>query len=210
MGRKTQNITGQQFGLWTVIERAGYIYGTHAAFRCRCDCGTISIVSGSSLRHGGTTNCGCNQRAGLGDRVRTHGKSKHPMYITWVAMRERCEREGHVHFHHYGGRGIRVCDLWQQFEGFYQDMRPSWFAGSSIDRIDPNAGYFKDNCRWATSKEQARNRRNTTFIALRGETLPLSEWAEITGISPGTLRSRINLGWTDARVLETPVRAKAR
>ena len=115
------------------------------------------------------------------------------LYTIWRAMRERCRREANIGYSKYGGRGITVCDEWQDYEAFkrwayengYQDVL-------SIDRIDVDGNYCPENCRWATMKEQANNKRNNHVVTYKGETHTVAEWAEITGISYRTIISRLN------------------
>lgn len=127
--------------------------------------------------------------------------SETPIYNAWRHMINRCENPNDNRFAYYGGRGIKVCERWRSsFENFLEDMgeRP---PNRSLDRIDNDRGYEPGNCRWATRKEQARNKRTTRFIVFRGERRPLVEWAEILGIPAYSIWNRIRLGWTDEEAL---------
>jgi hypothetical protein len=132
-------------------------------------------------------------------------------YQTWLGMKKRCYSDNEPGFENYGGRGITVCDEWvDSFEAFYRDMgaRPE---GMSIDRINNDLGYSKENCRWATREIQNTNKRSNLYITALGETRLLKEWAEITGINRATLTYRINqLGWSPDRAMSTPARAMKR
>ena len=123
-------------------------------------------------------------------------------------MVQRCFDSNHKHFHSYGGRGITVCERWlgeQGFANFLADMGPRPSAQHSIDRFPDNDGnYGPDNCRWATSSEQNRNRRDNHLITADGETMCIAAWAERTGIHRNTLFNRLRLGWTDEETVESP------
>jgi hypothetical protein len=116
-------------------------------------------------------------------------------------MLYRCVNRSHFAYQQYGGRGITVCQEWIKFDGFYKDMgdRPS--SSHSIERIDTNGNYEPSNCRWATAREQARNRRNNRHISIDGETHCISEWAEKLDIKNTTIRERLNRGWTEREAL---------
>lgn len=126
-----------------------------------------------------------------------------PEYRAWKGMKERCQNPTNKSYHNYGGRNISVCERWLiSFETFFDDMgyRPS--AKHSIDRINVDGNYEPKNCRWALSKEQGRNRRDTRFLTFRGQTRALTEWAEILGISRWTLWDRVvRRGWTTEQAL---------
>lgn len=112
------------------------------------------------------------------------------IYKAWSSMRDRCLGKNTHNFKNYGGRGITICDQWNNFENFYKDMSGSYFEGLTLDRIDVDGNYSKDNCRWITKQEQQNNRRNNTFVTFNGETNNLQRWSNKLGISYSTLKYR--------------------
>lgn len=140
----------------------------------------------------------------------TRGGVRTTEYIIWRQLRSRCLRPGNAAYSDYGGRGITVCERWSKFENFLVDMgrRPS--RDHSLDRRDNDGGYCKENCRWATRSEQARNTRRNHWITFRGESRILAEWAEITGIDRDTITARFKYGWSIERTLSTPERTITR
>ena len=129
-----------------------------------------------------------------------YDKATRPTYCSWHRMVKRCRDHNNKDYLHYGGRGITVCSRWLHFPFFLDDMglRPS---GTSLDRINNDGNYEPGNCRWATQKQQVRNRRITRTAQKDGVTLPIAEWAERLGIDKRTLLARRRLGWSDAKVL---------
>jgi hypothetical protein len=136
-----------------------------------------------------------------------HGEAGSRLYHTWNDMIQRCHNENHKCYADYGGRGIKVCEIWLHDFAAFRDWAVSngYVDDLEIDRIDNDRGYSPENCRWTTRKQQTRNCRRNHLIEYRRTTKPLAEWAEEKGMSPRTLNSRIRNGWTVEEALETPV-----
>lgn len=165
----------------------------------RCECGNRVIISRSCVRKGRKT-CGCESRKAIGIRSLIHGnarRGKHtPEFRTWACMKNRCESPSHDKYEYYGGRGIKICERWQQFQNFLSDMGPRPH-GMSIDRDDPDGNYEPSNCKWSTSIEQARNKRSAIVLKIKEETRLLVEWSEVDGAaSCKQIRQRLRRGWT--------------
>lgn len=205
-GRKPIDIANKRFGRLVAIEYIGVI-NRISHWICQCDCGATVTVSAASLIGENTHSCGCLRKEIAGNVNRTHSKSKTPEYKAWCKIIERCDKN-YSERQYYADRGIELCQEWRDsFERFLSDMGPRPSAHHSVDRIDNNRGYFPGNCRWATAKTQANNRRSNHLFTHNDESHTLIEWSEIIGINPKTLSTRIhNYHWTIERALTTPVR----
>lgn len=138
---------------------------------------------------------------------KTHGMSRSPIYYVWKTMRGRCRRPTHNRYASYGGRGIRVCERWESFEAFFEDMGEGYQPGLTIDRIDRDGDYSKENCRWVTQKVQQRNRRNNAVVSSPWGMVSIAELSELSGINRQTLESRHWRGWKDSDLLK-PISTK--
>jgi hypothetical protein len=123
------------------------------------------------------------------------------IYGSWYALRQRCNNPNNASYSSYGGRGITYPKKWETFKGFCEDMKEGYKKGFSIDRIDNNGSYSKENCRWVTRKIQNNNKRSNIVLTYKGKTLPLALWAEVIGLPFDRIRTRWYRGWSVERIL---------
>ena len=184
------DLTDKTFGRWTVKSRAGSARGNRPLWKCVCVCGKEGIVRGETLRNGSSKSCGCLRKEIMRNMQLTHGLTGTPTKRVWDHMNTRCYNKNSKDYKNYGGRGITVCKHWEKFENFLEDMgrKPPKLT---IERKDNSRGYSPDNCRWATLKEQQRNRRDNLIINYQGKSQCLSAWAEELKVCYSTLYGRI-------------------
>jgi len=208
-GASALDLTGKRFGLWTVLCKA-----QGRKWNCRCDCGQESAVGGTQLRQGLSTRCkSCANRG----RVFKHGlasaaKPFPRKYRAWLSMLGRVRDRSSPRARWYNS--VTVCPEWAaDYAAFDRDVPDPADESMTLDRIDNARGYEPGNVRWATMKEQARNRRNNRMVTINGRTQCLAAWAEELGINEATLRYRLTRGKTvleaaqEQKMLPAPMEA---
>lgn len=184
---KAKDLTGKRFERLTVISRAENRNG-QAAWNCICDCGKHTVVRSYQLTHGLIKSCGCYAADKTKDRSITHGESRTRLYSIWRSMIKHCYQKTSYGYDNYGGRGIRVCDVWKNSYESFRDwaVLNGYNDNLTIDRIDNESGYCPENCRFVTMLQQENNRRNNRKITYKDVSLNASEWCRITGIPKTT------------------------
>jgi len=186
---KLRDLIGKRFGRLLVLSLS--YTDKQAYWFCRCDCGNNKTVAAYSLGRF-TKSCGCFGKDNPSRFV--HGDHKSTEYKTWSRIKRRCLNKNDPDYIDYGGRGITICDRWMQsYKNFLDDMGRKPSKSHSIERVDVNAGYSPDNCKWATDLEQARNKRTSINIEFKGETKPLKEWCTILGLKYTIVYQRIKV-----------------
>lgn len=191
-----QDLAGKVFGNFIAIRPTNERSLKSVIWECRCRCGHINFVPARKLKVSLRGYCvGCSP---------TKGCSRHPLFKTWGAMIRRCTNRSNDNYRFYGGKGIRVCARWLDFDLFASDMgeRPS--SEHTLDRIDGEGNYCPENCRWATRKEQQQNKASVVKMEFNGRILCVSEWARVTGLGKA-LYARISRGWSVHDALTTPL-----
>lgn len=191
-----KDLSGRRFGRLLVVglhperSKSG---GTQ--WICRCDCGNEKTIRICNIGHN-TNSCGCirNTQGAL--------TRKHRLWAKWCGMISRCTEPTNKNFDNYGGRGIEVCVRWTHFPNFIDDMDASFVVGSSIDRIDNNGNYEQANCRWATPKQQTRNRRCSVYVETPWGTMNVAEAAERIGMKRERFSTRVKLGWSTSQLFD--------
>lgn len=197
---------GERVGMLVCLEHLNERSCFHWLSRWMCDCGREHI--GHVRKTTKLASCGCAKPLMISVGKIKHGHSygePSDEYVVWCSMRQRCLCETSRAYPDYGGRGIKICPQWDSFSQFYIDMGPRPSRRHSIDRIDVNGDYEPSNCRWATLKEQARNKRATIHYEVNGERKTFPEWVEISGIKRETVRGRIKRGWSPERAFFEPL-----
>lgn len=188
------NLAGQKFESWFVIRRSGSSKHGKSLWLCRCECGTENLVLGTRLLRGRNKSCGCK-------RYPVHHMTGTPTIRSWKEIKTRCYNPKRKDWPNYGGKGIKVCDRWKDsFLNFFEDMgeRPN---GHTLDRLDNNNDYCKENCRWATPKMQALNSSRSIKIEHNGIIDSISGWARRLNIDRKLIRRRMKRGYSVERTL---------
>lgn len=209
-------LDGLAFGRITVIRRSSSARSDGCRmWDCVCECGTRTVVGGTQLVTGKTLSCGCYGREVSSHTKITHGethscrRNQKPSgeYNSYHAAKNRCQSPGNMSYHLYGGRGIEF--RFTSFEQFLQVVGRRPTPKHSIDRYpDKNGHYEPGNVRWATSKQQIRNRRTTVVLVYRGHPVPLADLSEMSGIAGKTILGRVRLGWCVDCAVDLPLNQK--
>lgn len=146
-----------------------------------------------------------NQVRGDKHPMYKHGLYGTPLYKKWMAMKRRCLNPKDISYKNYGGRGIAICEKWLSFEGFNEDMSSSFTPGMSLERIDNNGNYEKNNCKWIPLDEQAKNKRSVVLYEHGGKRMSVGEWEKVLGVKRGTIRARVRNGWPISEAIRTPI-----
>lgn len=210
-----KNIIGKKFGKLTVLElhhkeQIYYPNGTKNGFRyyylCQCECGNKAVIRKDGLNS--TVSCGCfRKEQAYKATFKKNNIRKSRIYKIYYKIKQRCYNKKFTFYKNYGGRGILLCNEWlNSFENFYNwSINNGYSDKLTIDRIDVNKNYCPENCRWVNMKTQQNNRRNNHYLKYNGKTKTLSEWGEVFGIKPRTIRARLKYGWDIEKAITTPV-----
>lgn len=200
MAGKLKDITGLKFNRLTVIRCLGKISPTgRYLWECVCECGKIVNLRSDSLQGKEPyLSCGCGKSEAVSKSSLKHGHNlpgkRTSEYTTWDSMRQRCNNPNNTKYILYGDRGITVCERWNMFENFLADMGPKPTPKHSIERIDSNGNYEPSNCKWATSKEQARNTTQNVWIEYYGKKMLRGDLAERLNTTIDTIKYHLKKG----------------
>lgn len=199
------DLTNKKFGRLTVIAKTEKRGSSGAVFwNCLCVCGKTKNISSSCLRNNQTKSCGClfiESASAKGKAKRTHGMAHTKTYRIWGGMKQRCYNPKNHKYPSYGGLGITICQEWlNSFTQFLSDMGECP-ENMSIDRIDVAKGYYKENCRWATQKQQQNNRRDNVIITVGDSSMTMAQYCEAHKLNPDKVQQRLKRGWTQEKAV---------
>lgn len=197
------NLSGQKFGMLTVIKRGENDNRNRIRFICKCDCGNEALITLYKLRSGGIKSCGCKRLK--------HGDTGSNLYTVWHNLKVRCNNKKDANYHNYGGRGISVCDEWNDsYEPFQKwALANGYKKGLDLDRINNNGNYEPSNCRFVTRTINSNNRRSNHLLYAFGEKKTIKDWSRDKRcvVKHSTLLNRIfTCKWGDEKAITTPAR----
>ena len=200
------DLKGKTFGRLVVVKYFGKDKHRRAMWKCACTCGKSTVVAGVNLQKEYTKSCGCLFME-LNKGITVENGEMTKLYGVWSKMKDRCLNHASKDYRHYGGRGISIFYGWMKYENFHKWAHDNGYAEHlTIERIRNNGDYEPANCRWATRKEQSRNKDNNKIITFKGQAMTVIQWAEKLSIKRFTLYARFNNGWSVERALTTPTR----
>lgn len=206
--QKFIDLTGKRFGKLMVIGGRESIKTLKESkprvyWDCLCDCGNQVKIRGDQLKNGHTNSCGCYEyRCGV-----KHNLSNTKLHYIYKSMKNRCFNKNVTGFNRYGGRGITICEEWENsFKSFYDwSIKNGYVEGLSIDRINNNGNYEPANCRWVTKQDQANNTSSNVLVSYFNEYITLSELSIRIGIKYKTVHARYKKGWSIEKIINTPL-----
>ena len=214
------DLSGRKIGRLHVDKRIGRGSHHETFYKCTCECGNIVYVNAASLRSGSTKSCGCLARELNKTRIHINTNKKHgyagtKLYKVWKNMRNRCHNPKYAYYHQYGGRGIKICDEWDNPDTgstnfIHWALESGYEEGLTLDRIDNDGNYCPENCRWVSMKHQDNNRSSNHYVQIERWVFSLSIWADITGNDIKNIRNRIQRGWTEYEAIMTPPTSRHR
>lgn len=205
---KIKDLSGQRFGKLVALSICGRNKNNAVIWLCKCDCGNYVEVLSISLIAGHTKSCGC-----MKGYKKKHGDSGSRLYRVWISMKQRCQNSKNKAYQFYGGKGIKVCEEWNNYSCFkqwaikngYDDMAKN--KECTLDRIDVNGDYEPLNCRWVSMAEQNRNKSYHRYVVYQGKKLTVTQLAKKVGMNKETLVYRLNAGWTVDDAINKPIKS---
>ena len=205
---------GERFGKLTAVEMTHKVSKSgrkRAHWVCKCDCGGSAVVDSGNLRNGNSTQCWDCRSMAISQNKRTHHHSigspnYGKLYYTWQAMRARCNNPNNKAYPRYGGAGVSVCERWDKFENFAEDMGEPPTPDHSIDRVDSAGNYEPDNCRWLHISKQSGNRKSNVVFEYDGKEQTLADHCRDHDLPYHTIKARILRGWAPDEAMSKPIR----
>ncbi len=195
-GKNANDLTNMRFGRLTAIKPIG-LKNRSIEWLCKCDCGKEVRVLSYRLLRGYKISCGCHYK-----HYETHGMHDTRLYRIWAGMKSRCTIPTATGYENYGGRRIKFCDEWNDFEPFRDWALSNGYRDNlSIDRKDNNGNYEPENCRWATELEQQNNKSNNHLVEINGVVKNMKQWCKEYNLNYDTFRTRLNKGWVGEQLL---------
>lgn len=216
MVKVKEDLIGKQFGRLTVIGRdEDHIYPSgkkRAKWICECNCKEHNIISvlQTGLMNGHTNSCGCLRKENTSNMFKKTGHSETHLYYIWCGIKARCQNPNNKSYHNYGGRGIKVCEEWDDYLNFEKwALSHGYKDGLSIERINVNGDYSPDNCEWITMKDQQYNKQDTMYVDYNGEHIKLYDLCKKLDLRYGLIRNRITkYGFTIEEAINLPLNQK--
>lgn len=198
---------GTKINRLTIIKRVA-TKKSGVYYLCRCDCEKETVVYCASILDEKTKSCGCYKRDLLNNHNKSHNLGKTRQYAIWNGVMQRCFNPKRDVYRYYGGRGITCDPRWKKFVNFWEDMKDTYSDELTLDRINNDGNYCKENCHWVTMTVQMNNMTSNHYLEIDGVKKSLSDWARKKNMSINTIYSRIQKGWSDYDAVCTPPRAK--